>query len=227
MIGRTNSGAGGTAVVASNAVPLRVTAPYGTKSVVAQKDGVTVRAKEDDGAWVFGGLSVGIWTIALDVNGTTKEVEYSVEIPEIGVALELSLYDLGDITEASGGWEIKPFSGTTLSETEYRGVLNFRVQSGSVGVYVTKNEIDVTGFNKLQYKCGRGGEGVVRVVLIPKTATSIDQAVAYADINAFETNPTTILELDISSVRGRYQIGLAVRNYSNTTNAYMAYMHLE
>lgn len=220
MIGRTNASSGG-----GGGAKITVTVEAG--SFVTCTNGTVTKQAISQGVVVFSGLSVGQWTVTATNNGRTAMQIVEIENPEISMAYELTLYDLGDITEASGGWEIKPFSGTYLYETDNNGVLNFRVQGGSIGVYVTKNEIDVTGFNKLQYKCGRGGEGVVRVVLIPKTATSIDQAVAYAEINAFETNPTTILELDISSVRGRYQIGLAVRNYSNTTNAYMAYMYLE
>jgi hypothetical protein len=228
MIGRTNSGIGGTAVVVSNAVPLRVTAPYGTKSVVAQKDGTTVRAKEDDGVWVFGGLSVGIWTIALDVNGTTKEVEYSVEIPEIGVALELTLYDNGDIASASGGWEVKTFSGYQLSEVVSTGVANIKAQNGGTGVYVAKNEIDFSGYSKLQYKVGSGGVGTLSVVLIPSSATSLDEVVASKQVTSASTNPTNLEELDVSSVNGKYQVGLGMKTAGGQIlNAYMAYVHLE
>lgn len=228
MIGRTNSGAGVASIGGSNAVPLRVSAPSGTKSVTATKDGVATRAKEADGVWVFGGLSVGIWTIALDVNGTTKEVEYSVEIPEIGVALELTLYDNGDIASASGGWEVKTFSGYQLSEVVSTGVANIKAQNGGTGVYVAKNEIDFSGYSKLQYKVGNGGVGTLSVVLIPSSATSLDEVVASKQVTVASANPTNIEELDISSVNGKYQVGLGMKTAGGQIlNAYMAYIHLE
>lgn len=228
MIGRTNSVIGGTSVVAADAVPLRVTAPSGTKSVVAQKDGITVRAKEDDGVWIFGGLSVGIWTITLDVNGTTKSVDYAVSVPEFGIALELTLYDNGDIASASGGWEVKTFSGYQLSEVVSTGVANIKAQNGGTGVYVAKNEIDFSGYSKLQYKVGSGGVGTLSVVLIPSSATSLDEAVASKQVTSASKNPTNLEELDISSVNGKYQVGLGMKTAGGQIlNAYMAYIHLE
>lgn len=228
MIGRTNSVIGGTSVVAADAVPLRVTAPSGTKSVVAQKDGITVRAKEDGGVWVFGGLSVGIWTITLDVNGATKSVDYAVSVPEFGVALELTLYDHGDIASASGGWVVKTFSGYQLSEVVSTGVANIKAQNGGTGVYVAKNEIDFSGYSKLQYKVGSGGVGTLSVVLIPSSATSLDEVVASKQVTVASQNPTNLEELDVSSVSGKYQVGLGMKTAGGQIlNAYMAYMHLE
>lgn len=228
MIGRTNSVIGGTSVVAADAVPLRVTAPSGTKSVVAQKDGITVRAKEDDGVWIFGGLSVGIWTITLDVNGTAKSVDYAVSVPEFGIALELTLYDNGDIASASGGWVVKTFSGYQLSEVVSTGVANIKAQNGGAGVYVAKNEIDFSGYSRLQYKVGSGGVGTLSVVLIPSSATSLDEVVASKQVTVASANPTNLEELDISSVSGKYQVGLGMKTAGGQIlNAYMAYIHLE
>ena len=228
MIGITNSVIGGASVVAADAVPLRVTAPSGTRSVVAQKDGITVQAREDDGVWIFGGLSVGTWTITLDVNGTTKSVDYAVSVPEFGIALELTLYDNGDITASSGGWEVKTFSGYQISEVVSTGVANVKAQNGGTGVYVARNEIDCSGYSRLQYKVGSGGVGTLSVVLIPSSATSLDEAAASKQVNTSTTNPTTLEELDISSVSGRYQVGLGMKTASGQIlNAYMAYIHLE
>lgn len=227
MIGRTNSGTGGTSIIGSGSVPLRVSAPSGTKSVTATKDGVATRAKEVDGLWIFDGLSVGIWTIALDVNGTTKEVEYSVEIPEIGVALELTLYDNGDIVESSGGFSLNTYGGTALTESTYNGVVNIRGQSDSAGAYLTNKIIDVSGFKALQYKCGRGGNGTVNVVLMPVGATSVDDAEVSKSVTIFNTTPTQLEEMDISGITGKYQIGVSVKGSSGTINCYIAYMHLK
>lgn len=227
MIGRTNSGAGGANIVGSNAVPLRVTAPDGTTSVTASKDGVTVRASFSDGVWVFSGLSVGTWTISVDVNGTTKNVDYVVSVPEFGVALELTLYDNGEIADTSGGFSVETYSGDAPQQSIYAGVTNIRSYGASSGAYLTNDVIEISGFRTLQYKCGMGGNGSVRVVIMPADASSIDDAVASKDVTSFSTAPTDLEDMDISGVSGKYRVGVAFRGTTGTLNCYVAYLHLE
>jgi hypothetical protein len=197
-------------------------------SVVTCTDGKTTKTTVSNGTVVFSGLSIGWWTITATKDSRTAQQIVEVAYPSISMAYELTLYDMGDITEASGGFAMKTYSGTSLTESTYNGVVNVRASSSSSsGVYLTNNAIDVSGFKKLQYKCGRGGEGNLNVVLMPVGATSVDDAVASKEITIFESKPTVLEEMDISAITGQYQVGASLKGTSGYLNFYMAYMHLE
>ena len=141
--------------------------------------------------------------------------------------MDITLYDMGDIPEASGGWVLTTYTGYTLIESSYHGVVNIKAQGGGTGSYLAYKDIDVSGFKKLIYKCGIGGTGEVKVVVMPVGATSVDAAVASKSVTTYSTTPTAQEELDISGLSGRYQIGLTLKSNGSIINAYMAFMRLE
>lgn len=219
MLGRTNASFGGGA---------KITVTVEAGSEVTCTNGNVTKQATSQGVVVFSGLSVGLWTITATKNGRTAMQTVEIANPEISMAYELTLYDNGDITDATGGWEVKTFSGYQISEVTSTGVANVKAQNGGTGVYVTKKEFDVSGFSKLQYKVGNGGTGTLSVVLIPASATSLDAVVASKQITTATPNPAKIEEWDISSITGKYQIGLGMMTASGQIlNGYMAYMHLE
>lgn len=220
MLGRTNASSGG-----GGGAKITVTVEAG--SVVTCTNGTVTKQAISQGVVVFSGLSVGQWTITATNNGRTAMQIVEIENPEISMAYELTLYDLGDITEASGGFALQTYSGTSLTQSTYKGVVNIKGQSNSAGVYLTSKVIDVSGFKKLQYKCGRGGEGNLNVVLMPVGATSVDEAVASNEVTLFASSPTTLEEMDISGIVGKYQVGVSLKGTSGILNCYIAYMHLE
>lgn len=206
--------------------PLIVRAPTGS-TVTCSKDGVTKTAVEDNGTWIFTGLDLGVWTVTASKDDKEVTGEIEIAFQNTDLAYEITLYDLGDIAEATGGWELITFSGYDMTESSYKGVVNVRGQSTSVGAYLTTNAIDLSGFKKLIYKCGIGGNGTVKVAIMPVGATSNDLAVASKSITTFTTSPTVQDELDISELSGRYRVGLILNSNGSITNAYMAYMKLE
>lgn len=223
MIGRTNASGGG-----GGGGGAKITVTVEAGSVVTCTNGTVTKQAVSQGVVVFSGLSVGQWTITATKDGRTAVQIVEIVNPEISMAYELTLYDLGDITEASGGFALQTYSGTKLTESTYNGVVNVRAQSStSSGVYLTNNAIDVSGFKTLQYKCGRGGEGNLNVVLMPVGATSVDEAVASKGVTIFASNPTTLEEMDISDIVGKYQVGVSLQGISGTLNCYIAYMHLD
>lgn len=223
MLGRTNASIG-----SSGGGGAKITVTVEAGSVVTCSNGTVTKEAVSRGVVVFSGLSVGRWTITATKDGRTAMQIVEIANPEISMAYELTLYDMADITEATGGWELKTFSGYNLTEVVSTGVSNIKAQNGGTGVHVTKKEIDVSGFSKLQYKVGSGGVGALCVVLIPADATSLDAVVASKQITTATTDPTTLEEMDISSVTGKYQIGLSYKTTSGQIlNSYKAYMHLE
>lgn len=223
MIGRTNASSGG-----GGGGGAKITVTVEAGSLVTCTDGKTTKTAVSNGTVVFSGLSVGQWTITATKDGRTAVQIVEIVNPEISMAYELTLYDLGDITEASGGFALKTYSGTKLTESTYKGVVKVAApSSSSSGTYLTSNVIDVSGFKKLQYKCSRGGEGHPNVVLMPVGATSVDDAVASKGITIFTDSPTTLEEMDISDIVGKYQVGVSLKGTSGTLNCYIAYMHLD
>lgn len=207
--------------------PLIVRAPSGS-TVTVSKDGVTKEAPEVDGVWTFTGLSPGIWTVTASKDANEATGEISIDFQSMDIAYEITLYDLGDIPEATGGWTLTTYGGSSLTQSTYHGIVNVKAPSStSSGVYLTNNAIDVSGFKKLQYKCGRGGEGILNVVLMPVGATSVDDAVASKGITIFASNPTTMEEMDISGISGKYRVGVSLKGSSGPLNCYIAYMYLE
>lgn len=220
MLGRTNASVGG-----GGGAKITVTVEAG--SFVTCTNGTVTKQAVSQGVVVFSNLSVGQWTITATKDGRSAMQIVEIENPEISMAYELTLYNKGDITEASGGFYLQTYSGQALTQSSYNGVVNVRGYGGSSGVYLTSKVIDVSGFKKLQYKCGRGGNGILNVVLMPVDAISVDDAVASKAVTLFTDNPTTLEELDISSVTGKYRIGVSLNANNGTLNCYIAYMHME
>ena len=206
--------------------PLIVRAPSGS-TVTVSKDGVTKEAREVDGVWTFTGLSPGIWTVTASKDANEATGEISIGFQSMDIAYEITLYDLGDIPEATGGWVLTTYSGDKMIESSYSGVVNILGQNGATASYLTANTIDLSAFKKLIFKCSIGGNGVVNVVIMPVGANSVDDAVLSKAVTTFATNPTVQEELDISGLSGSYQVGLTLRSYGYLINAYMASMRLE
>jgi hypothetical protein len=205
-----------------------ITVAVESGSTVACTNGTVTKTATSTGTVVFSGLSFGTWTITATKD--SKKAIHIVELnyPNISMFYEITLYDAGDNASMSGGWERITYTGSDLTESSYNGTVNVRAKSGGVGIYLTKNEIDVTGFTKLQYKCSKGGDGAFKVVLLPPGTTAAADAVIAKEVTNYTDSPTALEELDISSISGKCRIGLSlVPAYSNSIlNAYMNYMKL-
>ena len=199
-------------------------------STVTCTKGSTTKTATSTGTVVFEGLDFGTWTITATKGSATTTQMVELGYPEIDMYYSLTLYDSGDVAASSGGWSIITLDGTNaLTSSTYGGVVNVRAQAGGYGLYLTNNIIDVTGFSTLTYICGKGGEGVTQVVLIPANATNISQAVASKEVTLYNNQPTEVDTLDISALTGKYQIGLSLKPaYTGSIlNIYMRYMHLD
>lgn len=210
---------------AAGLIRLIVRAATGS-TVTCTKDDAVITAAEQDGRWTVD-LQPGTWTVEVEKDGVTKSYTVELQYSELIVGYELTLYDLGDITDATGGWERKTFGGNDLTESSYNGVVNIRGQTGSSGAYLAANAIDLSGYKKLIYTCGIGGNGAVKVAIMPIGATSADDAVASKEVTTFTTTPTVQEEMDISELSGRYQVGLTLTSAGGIINAYMAFIKLE
>lgn len=206
--------------------PFIVRAPTG--SIITMSKGDVLKTEVSvDGKCVFTGLDPGRWNVTFSLGDAEKDAIVEIAFPSMEFSMDITLYDLVDIPEASGGWVLTTYSGYQLIQSTFNGVVNIKAQGGGSGSYLTANDYDVSGFKKLIYKCGIGGTGEVKVVVMPVGATGVDAAAASKSVTTYTTSPTVQEEMDISGLSGRYQIGLTVKSNGSIINSYMAFMRLE
>lgn len=122
-------------------------------------------AGNTSGQWVFAIPYAGTWTVTC-IDGTktkSQGVQITVEgqLERISLSYELLLFDGGDITAITGGWQGSGhnWNGTTATSdggwmTLGRTIsLNASVISGKYDkswILTTKNKIDLSGYSKLK-----------------------------------------------------------------------------
>lgn len=204
-----------------------------TGSTVTCSNGiVTKTATEKNGVWTFKGLDLGTWTIIAELNGSTSE--YVVVIERLSIEYvtmtygpdELYLYNVGDkCDDVTGGWK-----ADGVKEIVAAKYVNIQAQANASGTYLTENEINVTGYNKLIYQCSVNWTDNSYIVLIPSGVSDWeDDSVRKVLIDYDNNDPSTatVLELDISDLKGNCKIGIGINGSGNIRNVYMRLLKLE
>lgn len=210
-------------VIAFFAATINITYPAG--STCTCSDGTTtLSAPDTSGTWVCIVPNAGTWT-ATSTSGTeTDSKAIAITTDGQNTSVELSyvtyLYNLGDTCDAlTGGWQAIGKFNAPIDNGGYRGspsVVNGTASldislGGSCGLAVTKNKIDLTGYQTLTF---RGDVTTLwecsLAIWSSTTGDYMPWPVASAAIST--TGVSVECSLDLSAITGSYYIGLALKN---------------
>ena len=159
MVGKTNVGGGGKlfAVIA---------ATYPEGSVCTCTNGTkTLKARDTSGKALFN-VPLGEWTVSCTDGAETASKTVSIttegQSESVTLSYELVLFDYGDNTSVTGGWNksklrFKKVSGqaagvTPTVTTNTDGSINVvSSAAGGSGSYITVNAIDLTGYSTVRF----------------------------------------------------------------------------
>lgn len=191
---------------------IKVTYPAKSKCVIKNSSGTQVASDTNTGTtdktWNAIVGATGTYTItatATDGSGKTRSTTVSIttegQSNSVTLIYALILFDGGDNTAVTGGWEGKKVTPTVSNVLSF-GVTNTDATFPKAATVHTKNKIDLTKYNKLTViKSEANGwhigvaENVFSWSTYPPSADGIGFA-AYADL---ETSDNRI-EIDISRI---------------------------
>ena len=222
-------------VIAFFAATINITYPAG--STCTCSDGTTtLSAPDTSGTWACIVPNAGTWT-ATSTSGTeTDSKAIAITTDGQNTSVELSyatyLYNLGDACDAlTGGWQAigkynAPIDngGWKGSPSAVNGTASLDISlGGSCGLVVTKNKIDLTGYQTLTFRGDVTTLGECSLAIWSSTTGDyMPSSVASAAIST--TGVSVECSLDLSAITGSYYIGLALKN----TNAIaMKQLYLE
>ena len=222
-------------VIAFFSATINITYPAG--STCTCSDGTTtLSAPDTSGTWTCIVPNAGTWT-ATSTSGTeTDSKAIAITTDGQNTSVELSyatyLYNLGDACDAlTGGWQAigkynAPIDngGWKGSPSAVNGTASLDISlGGSCGLVVTKNKIDLTGYQTLTFRGDVTTLGECSLAIWSSTTGDyMPSSVASAAIST--TGVSVECSLDLSAITGSYYIGLALKN----TNAIaMKQLYLE
>lgn len=191
---------------------INITYPANSNCVVANSGGQTVASDTNTGAsaktWTATVNATGTYTVtATATDGSGNSKSQSVEITNDGqsVSVELSyalvLFDNGDNTGVTGGWEGKGVTPTVSNVLSFSLTNNDSTFGKAASVYA-RNKFDLSKYNKLTVvKSEANGwcigvtENVFSWGVYPPDEASIG-FIAYADLDTSDAR----IELDISEI---------------------------
>lgn len=206
---------------------------------------VSTAAEDASGKCVFTVPSAGTWEVKSTANdGSDRSDSENVSVTTNGQTKSVALsywsgylYYWGDMkTDVSGGWTARAwrhnenYTGATPKITDSNSGANISIGRDSTewlsGVYTTASAIDLTAYTTLTF-CGYGewtdqySSG--RIIAIPVSQShwaGVPQAYFTASTSAITTT------LDVSSLSGKYYLGVGV--YCSSAEAYvvMGSLHL-
>ena len=145
MTGRTNVGGSITYAV------IDVTYPEGAVCTCT-KGARTLKAKDTSGHWLFTIAKAGEWTVTAEQNGKSKSAVVNVTESKAYSAVltfELVLFDNGDNTAVTGGWQDKSTWGSgSISEGLIEVNSAYQTMANYASLH-TKNLIDLTPYGTL------------------------------------------------------------------------------
>ena len=224
-----------TVTIAFFSATINITYPAG--STCTCTDGTTtLTAPDTSGTWACIVPNAGTWT-ATSTSGTeTDSKAIAITTDGQNTSVELSyatyLYNLGDACDAlTGGWQAIGKYNAPIDNGGYKGspsVVNGTASldislEGSCGLVVTKNKIDLTGYQTLTFRGDVTTLGECSLAIWSSTTGDyMPSSVASAAIST--TGVSVECSLDLSAITGSYYIGLALKN----TNAIaMKQLYLE
>lgn len=222
-------------VIAFFAATINITYPAG--STCTCTDGTTtLTAPDTSGTWACIVPNAGTWT-ATSTSGTeTDSKAIAITTDGQNTSVELSyatyLYNLGDVCDTlTGGWQAigkynAPIDngGYMGSPSAVNGTASLDISlGGSCGLVVTKNKIDLTGYQTLTFRGDVTTLGECSLAIWSSTTGDyMPSSVASAAIST--TGVSVECSLDLSAITGSYYIGLALKN---TNDIAMKQLYLE
>lgn len=222
-------------VIAFFAATINITYPAG--STCTCSDGTTtLSAPDTSGTWTCIVPNAGTWTVTATSGTETDSKAVAITTDGQSISVELSyatyLYNLGDTCDAlTGGWQAIGKYNAPIDNGGYKGspsVVNGTASldislEGSCGLVVTKNKIDLTGYQTLTFRGDVTTLGECSLAIWSSTTGDyMPSSVASAAIST--TGVSVECSLDLSAITGSYYIGLALKN----TNAIaMKQLYLE
>lgn len=222
-------------VIAFFAATINITYPAG--STCTCSDGTTtLSAPDTSGTWACIVPNAGTWTVTSTSGTETDSKAVAITTDGQSISVELSyatyLYNLGDTCDAlTGGWQAIGKYNAPIDNGGYKGspsVVNGTASldislEGSCGLVVTKNKIDLTGYQTLTFRGDVTTLGECSLAIWSSTTGDyMPSSVASAAIST--TGVSVECSLDLSAITGSYYIGLALKN----TNAIaMKQLYLE
>lgn len=232
MIGRTNAGAGKLFSI------IAVSYPEG--SVCTCTNGTnTLRAKNTSGKALFN-VPVGSWTVSC--TDGSRAASQAVSITENGksesvtLRYELVLFDYGDKTSVTGGWNqsalrFKQVSGQgggakpTVTTNSDGSITLGGLSAGTSGSYITANKINLAGYSTVRFigsvTCDDAVMPARSGFAASENLTEFLQANAAASMN-FPSAASTVYSgsesfLDVSGFTDSYYLLFGVYNTTKIT----------
>ena len=209
MIGETNVGGGAKAFAL-------IGVTYSAGSTCTCTDGMkTLKLKNTSGQGIFIIPYAATWTVTA-TNGTntkSQSVEITTEGQNVSVTLsyELLLFDGGDKTGVTGGWEADGHGGPTLVLGNNIGIDDsFPGSSGYKSwMFATNNLVDVRGHTKLHAIVKKiSGITTAQLCVTNEIKTNDGEYLGANDPVAAADASVGECVLDISSLNGSYHLGL-------------------
>lgn len=214
-------GGGGSKVVAS----IVVTYPAGS-ILTCTLGSKVLTAKDTSGKWVFGLPSTGNWVVKA-VSGsksTSKTVSITAEgqVETVELAYELVLFNNGDVTSLTGGWQATYYSKGYGSAKIADGLITIQGATAYGGsatayqtLYMTKNKIDFTPYKAFKAHINTVSTNAALLIKTKQTLEgwwdaplTADTCVGYKKLTTSDAGANA--SVDISSLTGSYYVGFLV-----------------
>lgn len=193
---------------------ISITYPAKSKCVVTNSGGQTVASDTNTGSstktWTATVGATGTYTVtatATDGSGKTKSTTVSVtadgQSSSVTLIYELILFDGGDVSDITGGWESSGTGGEASVGTTISMSVTDDTGYAKVRTLTTKNSIDLTGFNLL--------------------VASIKSVSGGGEMRAGNSARVTISEtgnvsLDISKISSKQKISFEIGAWNSSTS---------
>lgn len=202
---------------------ISITYPAKSKCAVKNSSGTTIASDTNTGSstktWTATVNSTGTYTVtATATDGSGKSKSQSVSITADGqsksvtLTYELVLFDGGDVSDITGGWESSGSGGEASVGTTISMSVSDDTGYAKVRTLTTKNSIDLTGFNLL--------------------VASIKSISGDGEMKAGDSARVTISEtgnvsLDISKISSKQKISFEISAWNSSTSLQVDRVWLE
>lgn len=226
---------------------ISITYPAESNCVVKNSSGTTVASNSNTGTsaktWTATVTASGTYTVtatATDGSGKTKSttvrITASGQTPSVALTYELVLFDNGDKTSVTGGWNRSALrfkrvsgqaggSGPTVTTNSDDSITLGGLNYGVSGSYITVNKINFTGYTKVRFIGSVSSETTAYVSNSGFAASQNLTEFLQENAAASMTFPNTISKtydgsenfLDISNLAGSYYLLFGVYHVTKIT----------
>lgn len=202
---------------------INITYPAASTCVVTNSSGQTVASDTNSTSstktWKATVITTGTYTIvstATDGSGKSKSTTISItadgQSKSVTLSYELVLFDGGDVTDITGGWDSTGTGGSASVDTIISMSVSDDTGYAKVRTLTTKNSIDLAGFNLL--------------------VASIKSVSGDGKMKAGDSASVTISEagnvsLDISKISSKQKISFEIGAWNSSTSLEISRVWLE